>query len=150
MQAFESKPPPLIESPDGSVRVTGSRVSLETVVGAFDAGSTAEEIAQQYPSLSLGSIYAVVAYILENRVAVDRYLAGRRQATGALQGEIEASSPPNGLRARLLGAAYESAKESAQRSATQSERVPPPGSPASISPAGAGERAIGDAGGKRA
>ena len=102
MQAFESKPPPLIESPDGSVRVTGSRVSLETVVVAFDAGSTAEEIAQQYPSLSLGSIYAVVAYILENRVAVDRYLAGRRQAMGALQGEVEASSPPNGLRARLL------------------------------------------------
>jgi hypothetical protein len=35
---------------DGVVRVAGTRVTLDTVVGAFDTGATAEEIAQQYSS----------------------------------------------------------------------------------------------------
>jgi hypothetical protein len=47
MQAFEARPPPLTRGPDGVVRVTGTRVPLETLVTAFDAGATAEEIAQQ-------------------------------------------------------------------------------------------------------
>jgi uncharacterized protein (DUF433 family) len=61
MQAFEAKPAPLTTGPDGAVRVTGTRVSLETIVTAFDAGATAEEIAQQYASVDLASIYAVIS-----------------------------------------------------------------------------------------
>lgn len=37
---------------DGVVRVAGTRVTLDTVVAAFEEGATAEEIAQQYPSLA--------------------------------------------------------------------------------------------------
>jgi uncharacterized protein (DUF433 family) len=102
MQAFEAKPPPLTTEPEGVIRVSGTRVSLETVVYAFDAGSTAEEIVQQYPSLSLGNVYAVISYVFDNRQAVDEYVARRRQQTDALQAEIEARWPPHGLRARLL------------------------------------------------
>jgi uncharacterized protein (DUF433 family) len=102
MQAFIAKPPPLVAGADGAIRVTGSRVSLETVVAAFDAAATAEEIVQQYPSLSLGSVYAVVAYVLENRATVDAYVAERRRAASELQAEVEAHTPPDGLRARLL------------------------------------------------
>jgi uncharacterized protein (DUF433 family) len=32
---------------DGMIRVGGTRVTLDTLVAAFDAGATAEEIAQQ-------------------------------------------------------------------------------------------------------
>jgi uncharacterized protein (DUF433 family) len=102
MQAFEAKPPPLVTGPDGAVRIAGSRVSLETVVGAFDAGATAEEISQQYPSLSLGTVYAVIAYVLENRAGIDTYLADRRRETARLQGQVEAHAPAIGLRARLM------------------------------------------------
>ena len=36
---------PLIEHTDGVIRVGGTRVTLETVVEAFNEGATAEEIA---------------------------------------------------------------------------------------------------------
>ena len=102
MQAFEAKPPPLTTGPEGIIRVSGTRVSLETVVYAFDAGSTAEEIVQQYPSLSLGNVYAIISYVLDNRQSVDEYVARRREQTDGLRAEIEARWPPEGLRARLL------------------------------------------------
>lgn len=50
-QAFVAKAPPLVADEDGVIRVAGTRVQLETIVLAFDAGATAEEIVQQYPSL---------------------------------------------------------------------------------------------------
>jgi hypothetical protein len=34
-------------APDGVIRVTGTRESLETIVYAFDAGSSAEEILER-------------------------------------------------------------------------------------------------------
>ena len=41
---------------DGVARVGGTRVALDTVIAAFSDGATAEEIAQQYPSLNLADI----------------------------------------------------------------------------------------------
>jgi uncharacterized protein (DUF433 family) len=102
MQAFEAKPAPLFRDPDGVIRVAGTRVSLETVVSAFDAGATAEEIVQQYPSLELSATYAVISYVLDNRAEVDAYVAKRREDARAVQAENEGRWPPNGLRARLL------------------------------------------------
>ncbi|SPF55844.1 conserved hypothetical protein [Candidatus Sulfopaludibacter sp. SbA4] len=46
---------------DGVIRVGGTRVTLDTLVAAFREGETPEEIAQQYPSVALGDIYAVIA-----------------------------------------------------------------------------------------
>jgi uncharacterized protein (DUF433 family) len=102
MKAFVAKPPPLTTGPDGVVRVTGTRVPLETVVTAFDAGATAEEIAQQYSTVDLANVYAVISYVLDNRQAVDQYLTQRRDSAATVKREIEAASPPDGLRARLL------------------------------------------------
>ncbi|MBZ5626736.1 MAG: DUF433 domain-containing protein [Acidobacteriia bacterium] len=53
---------PLIEDSAGVIRVGGTRVTLETVVEAFNEGATAEEIAAQYPALHLGDIYATITY----------------------------------------------------------------------------------------
>jgi uncharacterized protein (DUF433 family) len=102
MLALEAIPPPLDSNPDGAIRVAGTRVSLETIVTAFDAGATAEEIAQQYPSLVLGDVYAVIAYVLGHRSAVDAYVRTRTAAVQALRAESERRAPPDGLRARLL------------------------------------------------
>jgi uncharacterized protein (DUF433 family) len=102
MQAFEARPPPLTTGPDGVVRVVGTRVPLETIVTAFDAGATAEEIAQQYASVDLASVYAVISYVLNHRREVDEYAMRRHDAAAELQAKIEASSPPVGIRARLL------------------------------------------------
>jgi uncharacterized protein (DUF433 family) len=102
MLALEPIPPPLDSNPDGVIRVAGTRVSLETIVTAFDVGATAEEIAQQYPSLELGDVYAVISYVLGHRTAVDEYVRTRTVAVQALRAESERRAPPDGLRARLL------------------------------------------------
>ena len=47
------------EDKDGVIRVKGTRVTLEVIVTAFDAGATAEEIAQQYPTVGLEAAYAL-------------------------------------------------------------------------------------------
>jgi len=102
MQAFEAKPPPLFRDADGTIRVSGTRVSLEALVFAFDTGATAEEIVQQYPSLELSATYAVISYVLDHRSDVDAYVAKRGEDARALQGHIQGHSPSQGIRARLL------------------------------------------------
>jgi uncharacterized protein (DUF433 family) len=102
MQAFEAKLPPLVTGLDGVVRVAGTRVSLETVVTAFDLGATAEEIVQKYPSLELAAVYAVISYVLDHRQDVDAYVAKRREYARAMQEQIEKASSPVGIRQRLL------------------------------------------------
>ena len=57
---------PLITGSDGVMRVRGTRITLDTLVAAFDDGATAEEIVQQYPSASLAVIYQVIGYYLQH------------------------------------------------------------------------------------
>ena len=47
---------PLAQDKDGAVRVTGSRVTLDSLVHAFDEGATAEQIQDSFPSLTLREI----------------------------------------------------------------------------------------------
>ncbi|HEX3851085.1 MAG TPA: DUF433 domain-containing protein [Polyangiaceae bacterium] len=101
-QAFVAKAPPLVADEDGVIRVTGTRVQLETLVGAFDAGATAEEIAQQYTSLDLADVYAVISYVLGNEAVVRDYVAKRAEVAQALRADIERSTPSDGIRQRLL------------------------------------------------
>ncbi len=102
MQAFEARPPPLREDHDGVLRVDGSRVTLDSVVTAFDMGATAEEIVQRYPSLDVASVYEVLAYVLRHRPIVDLYLASRDRKASEAQAQVETRFPPHGIRARLL------------------------------------------------
>ena len=87
---------------DGVVRVAGTRVTLDTLVEAFNEGATAEEITQQYPSLELGDVYAVIGYYLHNRDEVEQYLERRREQAVRVLSENEARFDPEGIRDRLL------------------------------------------------
>lgn len=100
--SLEAEPVPLQAGDDGTVRVAGTRVSLDTVAAAFNAGATPEEIAQDYPSLTLGDVYAVVAYYLRHRGDVDTYLRERHEFAEAVRRENQARSPTRDLRARLM------------------------------------------------
>jgi len=93
---------PLVTDAHGVVRVSGTRVTLDSIVGAFRSGATAEEIAQQFPTLALADIYEVIAYYLRHTAGVDAYLAGRQTEAESLRGEMESRFDPRGLRARLL------------------------------------------------
>ena len=94
--------PPLSADADGVIRVGGTRVTLDTVVAAFHEGATAEEIAQQYPSLTLAAIYATIAYYLNHQAEIDAYLRDAAQAAEHVRSENEARHSPMGIRERLL------------------------------------------------
>ena len=93
---------PLATDAHGVVRVGGTRVTLDSVVGAFRAGATPEEIAQQFPTLVLADIYQVIAYFLNHPEAVESYLANRQIEADSLRTDIECRFDPRGLRARLV------------------------------------------------
>jgi uncharacterized protein (DUF433 family) len=49
---------------DGVMRISGTRVTLDSLLAVFNEGAIAEEIARQYPSISLGDVYQVIGYYL--------------------------------------------------------------------------------------
>jgi uncharacterized protein (DUF433 family) len=110
----ELDPVPLVAAEDGRViRVTGTRVTLDTIVGAFRRGATAEEIAQDYPSVELPDVYAVITYYLRHRTEVEEYLERREREHETLRTEIESAPGYQDLRQRLLNRIREHRSRSA-------------------------------------
>ena len=99
---LENQPVPLEIDEDRIVLVGGTRVMLDTVIEAFLEGATAEEIAQQYPFLSLSDIYSVISYYLNHRDQVHKYLQRRKRKTQEVRDQNEARFDPEGIRDRLL------------------------------------------------
>jgi uncharacterized protein (DUF433 family) len=97
-----TEPVPLVADVDGVIRVKGTRVTLDTVAEAFGRGATAEEIAQQYPTLALADVYAVLGYLLRHQSKVASYLEQRAARSAAVHDENERRFDPQGIRARLL------------------------------------------------
>jgi uncharacterized protein (DUF433 family) len=93
---------PLTTDEAGVMRVGETRVSLDSVIFAFDDGATPEEIVQQYPPLNLSDVYAVVSYYLQHRDEVEDYLEQRSAQRVESRKEIEARFDPRGIRERLL------------------------------------------------
>ena len=100
--AIEKPSLPLERDADGVVRVGATRVTLQSVITAFDLGATAEEIVQQFPSLSLADVYSVIGYCLNHRDAVDSYLNRRARIAADVRRQNESRSDPKGIRERLL------------------------------------------------
>lgn len=106
---ISTEPPPLETDADGVVRVGGTRVSLDSVIYAFNEGSTPEEIVQQYTTLDLADVYAVIGYYLQHRGEVNEYLASRRAQRDEIRKEVESRFDPHGIRDRLLARRKKSA-----------------------------------------
>ena len=49
---------------EDAIRLSGTRVGIETVIDDYQQGATPEEIALHYPTLSLEQIYATITYYL--------------------------------------------------------------------------------------
>jgi len=93
---------PLATDADGVIRVSKTRVTLDTLVTAFSDGATAEEITQQYPSVPLSDVYYVIGYYLRRYAEVEAYLSRRRQQAEQIRKENESRFDPAGIRERLL------------------------------------------------
>jgi uncharacterized protein (DUF433 family) len=95
-------PPPLRFDANGVWRVADSRITLLTLIDAFLEGATPEEIYQEYPSVGLADVYAVIAFYLGHRDEIDTYLHTVREREAHVIDEITRRSPLSEIRRRLL------------------------------------------------
>jgi uncharacterized protein (DUF433 family) len=94
---------PLQRDQHGSIRVGGTRITLDTIIHIFNGGADAEEIAEGFPSLSRADIYTVIGYYLRHRPEIDAYLAEREEQAREIRRRYEARfGSQEGLRERLL------------------------------------------------
>lgn len=92
----------VLRDKNGVWMVGDSRVSLDSVIYAFNEGASAEEITLRFPTLELIQVYTVINYYLKNQTEVDEYLQERKIARKELREEIETKHSPKGIRERLL------------------------------------------------
>jgi uncharacterized protein (DUF433 family) len=57
------------------IRVKGTRIGIDLLIDAFNAGSPPEMIMRNYyPSLTLEQVYATITYYLHNKAEMDAYI----------------------------------------------------------------------------
>src|SRR5689334_6119434 len=91
---------PLTRGEDDTIRVAGSRATLDVLVREFKDGATAEQIQEDFPSLALRDIYAVIAYYLQHTQAVEEYLLRQQAEAAQARNEIERNRSSMALRER--------------------------------------------------
>jgi uncharacterized protein (DUF433 family) len=92
---------PLTQWGDGTIRVKGSRVTLDSIVHHFKLGATAEQILYSFPSLTLRDIYGAILYYLENTKSVEQYLREQEEAAEEGVRFIEIHFDTKALRERM-------------------------------------------------
>lgn len=93
--------PPLRVERDGTVRVGQTRVTLDTLVSAYQSGATPEQIVLQFPSLSLADVYESVGYYLRHTEQVSAYLASREAHATIVRQQIGSDRTTQEIRERL-------------------------------------------------
>ena len=77
-----------IEQRDGGYYVAGTRISLDTVVYAFNRGDSPERILEEFSLLDkLARVYGAIAFYLDHKADIDKYLEESER-------EFEASGIP--------------------------------------------------------
>src|SRR5437660_6657267 len=77
-----------IEQRNGGYYVAGTRISLDSVVYAFNRGDSPERILEEFPLLKkLSSVYGAIAFYLDHKAEIDKYLEETER-------EFEASGIP--------------------------------------------------------
>jgi uncharacterized protein (DUF433 family) len=93
---------PLTQWDDGTIRIIGSRVTLQSILHRFKLGATAEGIQDSFPSLTLREIYGAIFYYLENTEVVEEYLREQKIAEEEAKRFIDQHFDTKELRARIL------------------------------------------------
>ena len=98
---------PFVVTEQGTIRIKGSRVSVDSIIHHFKLGATAEQIVQSFPSLSLGDVYSSIAYYLTHRQEIEAYMEEQETAADALQEQLASNRDYQveiaELRSRILG-----------------------------------------------
>ena len=107
-----AQPVPLRTDDGGVMRVGNTRVSLDSVVAAYQQGATAEQTCEDYPTLDLADVHIVISYCLRHTEEVNEYLAARRQEATELRTKIEADPKTPERLITVRGSGYRLVTES--------------------------------------
>ncbi|MGH8058034.1 MAG: DUF433 domain-containing protein [Candidatus Entotheonellia bacterium] len=80
----------LVRSPDvcgGQLRINGTRMTVNQLVVWYKEGYTPEEIADQYPHLTLAQVYTALAYYHANREEIEADLSAEKIEADRLKQE---------------------------------------------------------------
>jgi uncharacterized protein (DUF433 family) len=83
---------------DGTLRLHGCRVTLDTLIAAYLRGDTPEQIHEGFPSLSLVEIQKAIDWYLANRSDVDDYLKDRLVEAESMRRCVESRPDQAALR----------------------------------------------------
>ena len=72
-----------VEQRDGGYYITGTRISLDSVVYSFHEGNSPEVIQENFPLLKPAQIYGAIAFYLDHQAELDEHLASSEQACEA-------------------------------------------------------------------
>ena len=64
-----------VEQRDGGYWIKGTRISLDSIVHAFNRGAAPESIKRSFPLLSLEEIYGAITFYLSHEQEIEAYLA---------------------------------------------------------------------------
>jgi uncharacterized protein (DUF433 family) len=101
-------------------QITGTRVSLASIVYAWWAGQSAQTIAQSFPVLTLEQVYGAIAFYLAHREEIDRMdrankryfaLAAPSSASFGVRQRASLEAPPHLGSARAVSAARQHVRE---------------------------------------
>ena len=92
---------PLNQDQDGTIRVKGSRVTLDTIVGRMQVGDTPEEIHEGFPTVTLAQIKTIIDWYLNNQIEADEYLEEGRIEGERLRRKIQSRPEYMALREKL-------------------------------------------------
>jgi uncharacterized protein (DUF433 family) len=82
-----------VEERDGGYWITGSRVSLDSIVYAFLRGASPESIAHSFPLITLADVYGAIAFYLAHQSEIDAYLGQGESEFEALRQKVRQANP---------------------------------------------------------
>src|ERR1039457_2479385 len=84
-----------IEQRDGGYYVAGTRISLDSVVCAFNRGDSPQRILERYPLLGKPArVYGAIAFYLDHQAEIDAYLdAGKRDFVASAGPPLAETNP---------------------------------------------------------
>jgi len=85
---------PLRRDSHGTIRVSNTRVTLDTLIARYHQGESPEHIHDGFPTVSINDIYAVIAYYLTHKGELDLYLQEQNEEAEQIRQKIESNLTP--------------------------------------------------------
>ncbi len=115
---------PYVQERDGQYYVGSSQVSLDSIIIYWQQGDSPEHLHEAFPSAPLAAIYGAIAYYLDHREVVDRYLREHKEWSESQRAADEAANPEfyAMMRRRFAEAAHRLGLEYPREPAPDGER----------------------------